>query len=204
MAMEGIRSIQVREENTAEATVVKLHGSNPLAILKLLTVTDDARVVRKIEFRHVVLASHTLAHALPMAPWVLISQENYNAHGEQRAFCLERDLVQDLARMPFVTEDSTCPFGQDREQTVPLVRTRQPFDFWTLLPDGRSVFLGFKGDPVDATLLKDQLFSKFPRQFVGGRFGLWAQCQCRTHWRQLRDNEVFQPGQDVSTIALPE
>ena len=75
-AMEGLRSIQVREEDTEEATVVKLHSSNPLALLKLLSVTDDASVQRKIEFRHVSLASHTLGYALPMAPWVLLSTEH--------------------------------------------------------------------------------------------------------------------------------
>ena len=202
-ALEGVRSIQVREEDCSDTIVVKLHGSNPLAILKLLSVTDDARVIRKIEFCHVNLASHTLAHALPTAPWVLLSTENYNAHGEQRGFRLQRDFVKDLARMPFVTENGTCPFDMASEPTEPLVTTRQPFDSWTLLPDGRSVFLGFKGDPLDTSLLKDQLYSKFHRQFAGGNICLWAPCKCRTHWRQLLDDEVHAPGGDLSAIALP-
>ena len=202
-ALEGLRSIQVREEDGEEASVVKLHSSNPLAILKLLAVTDDASVQRKIEFRHVNLASHTLAYALPMAPWVLLSTERYNKHGEQRAFRLERDLVVDLARLPFITEDATCPFGLNEATTIPLVRTRQPFDSWTLLPDGRSIFIRFNNEVKNTANIKDHLFSKFPRQFAGGDFTLWSPCQCRTHWRQLQDEELHEPGSDLSSIALP-
>ena len=178
-ALEGLRSIQVREEDAAEATVVKLHSSNPLTLLKLLAVTDDASVQRRIEFRHVNLASHTLAFALPMAPWVLLSTERYNKHGEQRGFRLERGFVEDLARMPFITEDGVCPFGLDEARTIPLVHTRQFFDSWTLLPDGRGIFIN--DESKDTSNIKDQLFSKFPRHFVGGEFTLWSPCQCRTH-----------------------
>ena len=202
-ALEGVRSIQVREEDCSDTIVVKLHGSNPLAILKLLSVTDDARMIRKIEFGHVNLAAHTLAHALPTAPWVLMSTENYNAHGEQPGFRIQRDFVKDLACMPFVTENGTCPFDMASEPTEPLVTTRQPFDSWTLLPDGRSVFLGFKGDPLDTSLIKDQLYSKFHRQFAGGNICLWAPCKCRTHWRQLLDDEVHAPDVTVELREVP-
>ena len=203
-ALQRVRSIRVKQEDT-EDQVVKLHSSSPIALIKLLMAHQDPGRTVTISYRHAALASHTLGYAFPKeAPWIMVEHRLLNRHGQGTTFRLERDLIQRLMATPFVTSTGECPQGQEEEQPLSLLRTRNSYDLWLQVPDGRHLFADFGGNPRQVAWAKDLLVGKFGKQFPTGALNLWVPCKCSTHWRPLQDEDFMSPGQDLCAIAVPQ
>ena len=134
----------------------------------------------------------------------MVEHRLLNRHGQATTFRLERDLIQRLMATPFVTATGECPQGQEEEQPLSLLRTRNSYDLWLQVPDGRHLFADFGGNPRQVAWAKDLLVGKFGKQFPTRTLNLWVPCKCSTHWRPLQDEDFMSPGQDLCAIAVPQ
>ena len=120
---QGVIKVLVRTRETVEE--LHLHGSQPLAMVKLLIALPDASQCVRLEYKHAQLAAHTKVSALPQDGWLFASHATSNHFGDNTHWTLNRTDVREAAKLHFhspcqvyqgpITQDLVHPWARPRK-----------------------------------------------------------------------------------------